>query len=66
MPMPAQEEKKGDTNKEEIKKSREEASRLCGMKRSRSYSNKEEFESSLRDFTCTICMDYMVGAKKLQ
>ena len=59
------EEKKGDVSKEEKKKYRTEANQLCGIKRSRSFANKEELESSLKDFTCTICMDYMVGAKKL-
>ena len=60
------EDKKGQIEQEEFKKSREEHSQLCGTKRSRSYNCKEEFERSLKDFTCTIWMDYMVGAKKLQ
>lgn len=60
------EDKKGDTNDEEFKKSREENHMCCGVKRPRVHHSKEEFERSLKDFTCTICMDYMVGAKKLQ
>lgn len=60
------EDKKGDTNEEEFKKSREENHMCCGTKRPRIHHSKEEFERSLKDFTCTICMDYMVGAKKLQ
>ena len=59
------EEKKGEVTEEELLKSRAETNLLCGTKRPRSFSNKEEFETSLKDFTCTICMDYMVGAKKL-
>lgn len=60
------ENKKEETNEEEFMKSREEPSQLCGTKRSHSHYNKEEFERSLSHFTCTICMDYMVGAKMLQ
>lgn len=29
-------------------------SKLCGKARTKSFSNKEEFERSLKDFTCTI------------
>lgn len=60
------EDTKGDVTEEELKKSREETNQIWGMKRTRSIRNKEEFESSLKDFSCTICMDYMIGAKKLQ
>lgn len=60
-----EEVKENTKEEEEVHKLREERNMLCGLKRSRSFSNKEEFESSLKDFTCTICMDYMVGAKKL-
>lgn len=59
------EEKKGDVTEEENNKSRQERNKLCGRKRAKSFRNKEELESSLKDFTCTIWMDYMVGAKKL-
>jgi hypothetical protein len=60
----AEEDKKGDLSDEEFKKFRTQ-NKLCGIKRTKSFSNKEEFERSLKDFTCTICMEYMVGAKKL-
>ncbi len=60
------EDKKGEISEEEFKKAKDNKSKCCGVKRSKSFSNKEELEHNLKDFTCTICMDYMVGAKKLQ
>lgn len=55
-----------DINKEEFKKSCEERPTICGLKRAKSFNHREELERSLKDFTCTICMEYMVGARQLQ
>lgn len=60
------EDVKGDVNKEEFKKSCEERNSIWGMKRAKSFNHREELERSLKDFTCTICMEYMVGARQLQ
>lgn len=59
------EDKKGDVSDEEFKKFKPNQNKLCGIKRTKSFNTKDEFERSLKDFTCTICMDYMVGTKKL-
>jgi hypothetical protein len=58
------EEKKGEVDEKEMAIAKPNI--LCGIKRSHSFDHKEEVERSLKDFSCTICMEYMVGAKKLQ
>ena len=55
-----------DITKEEYKKSWEERPSVWGLKRAKSFNHREELERNLKDFTCTIWMDYMVGAKQLQ
>jgi len=63
-PSDNKEEKKGEVDEKEMAIAKPNI--LCGIKRSHSFDHKEEVERSLKDFSCTICMEYMVGAKKLQ
>ena len=60
------EEKKGEVNEQDSKKIHDQTAASRVLRRAHSHNHKEEVERSLKDFSCIICMEYMVGAKKLQ